>query len=302
MIGVRVLRVAAMGVGALGGLSGATYKLLTDQSRRARLVIGVQEDPPPCADGFHRTDGVPDSPGEPLRFAVLGDSMAAGVGVDRADELPGVLLARGLAAEAERPVRLETHAVSGSTTRTLPRQVDRVLQDPPDVALVIVGANDVTSRMAAGVSAALLGVEVRRLRAAGIGVVVGTCPDLGAVRLLAQPLRSVARTWSLNLARAQRREVLRAGGVPVPLADLLAPEFLTRPTEMFSADGFHPSAAGYVRAAEVLLAPLCTVAGVWRGGPLPVLPRRSAAAEARRPTTRFVAWLNRSARHLPPAG
>jgi lysophospholipase L1-like esterase len=298
---LRAFRTVAMAAGAIGGLSGAAYGLLTEQSRRARLVIGVPEAPPPVADGVYLPDGTGPVPDDelacgvaPLCFVVIGDSSAAGVGVDTADQLPGVLLARGLAEEAERPVRLLTVAISGSTTRSLPAQVERALRAGPDLALVIIGANDVTTKMPVHVSARLLGIEVRRLTSAGVGVVVGTCPDLGAIRPIPQPLRSVARSWSLALARMQRGEVERAGAIPVALADLLSPEFLARPADLFSADRFHPNAIGYEAAAAVLLPALCSVAGVWIGGPLPALPTRSAAAEARRPTARAVAWLNRA--------
>lgn len=224
---------------------------------------------------------------------MLGDSSAAGLGVSVAAELPGVLMAIGLAEESERPVRLRTYAVSGSTSLDLAGQVDEALTDPPDVALIIIGANDVTTQLPVRTSTALLGVGVERLRAAGIGVTVGTCPDLGAIRPIAQPLRSIVRSWSLALSKAQRDEVERAGGIAVPLADLLSPEFLTRPTELFSADRFHPSAAGYETAAAILLPALCTAAGIWDGGPLPRTSIRSAAAEARRPTSRIVQRLNR---------
>lgn len=251
MRGFRLLAVVA---GALGGLTGVAYGLFTEQSRRARVVIGVPDAPPLRADGVY---GGGD--GTPVRFAVLGDSMAAGLGVDDPAELPGVVLATGLADEAGSPVRLETYAISGSTTRDLSAQVDRVVADPPDVALVVVGANDVTTRLSIPVSAALLGAQVRRLRAAGVGVVVATCPDLGTVRPIAEPLRSVARGWSRRLARAQRVEVARAGGVPVALGDLLAAEFHARHVDYFSRDRFHPSAVGYEAATSILLAPLCGV-------------------------------------------
>ncbi|APU12848.1 SGNH/GDSL hydrolase family protein [Actinoalloteichus fjordicus] len=358
----RVVRSAALAAGALGGLTGAAYGLLSGQSRLARRVIGIPTTDPFRADGIYLPDGSgpydeggrqrgagegpageSGSPGprhatadpqdgpagetaadglsaaatagrqkhaarvgaEPaaartgssgadvLTFAVLGDSSAAGLGVSVAAELPGVLMATGLAEESERPVLLRTHAVSGSTSLNLAKQVDDALIDPPDVALIIIGANDVTTRLPLRTSIALLGVGVERLHEAGVGVVVGTCPDLGAIRPIAQPLRSIVRSWSLALSKGQRVEVERTGGIAVPLADLLSPEFLTRPAELFSADNFHPSAAGYETAAAILLPALCSAAGMWDGGPLPRSPIRSAAAEARRPTSRIVHRLNR---------
>ncbi|GGM68697.1 hypothetical protein GCM10012275_43940 [Longimycelium tulufanense] len=306
MIGARALRAAALATGALGGLSGAAYGLLTEQSRRARRVIGVPTAPPYRADGVYLPDGTGPLPADnprcsdgPVRFAVLGDSSAAGLGVDSPEELPGVLLARGLAAEAERPVRLVTYAVVGATTKELPDQVAAALDDPPALALMIIGANDVTTKLSVRTSAALLGAQVALLRDADVEVVVGTCPDLGAIRPIPQPLRSVARSWSLALSRAQRRAVAAVGGHAVPLADLLAREFLARPTELFSTDQFHPSAAGYQAAVDVLLPVLCVAGGLW-GGPVPQAPTRSAAAEARRPTARLVARLNRLLRRTQP--
>jgi hypothetical protein len=55
--------------------------------------------------------------------------------------------------------------------------------------------------------------------------------------------------------------VRSAGGVPVPLAQLLAPEFRTRRELMFSPDGFHPSSVTYALAADALLLALCDKLG-----------------------------------------
>ncbi|MET8760336.1 SGNH/GDSL hydrolase family protein [Lentzea sp. NPDC004782] len=287
MIGLRTLRAVAMTAATLGGLSGALVGLLTEQGRRARVAIGVLEHLWPAPDGVYRDDGR-----DPLRLAVLGDSMAVGVGVTHPSQMPGALLAQALAEEAGRPVRLSTYAVSGSTTRDLVPQVDAAVLDAPRVALIIIGANDVTSRMGVGESARLLAEQVRKLRAVGCGVVVGTCPDLGTVRPIPQPLRSVGHHYSLRLAAAQTEAVRRAGGVPVSLANLLAPEFTARHVDMFSSDRFHPSAVGYEAAAGVLLAPLCQVAGLWPGWVTPAVPLRSAAALAVRPS-RVPGWPQR---------
>jgi hypothetical protein len=118
-------------------------------------------------------------------------------------------------------------------------------------------------------------------------VVVGTCPDFGVITAIPQPLRWATRTRGLRLARAQADAVRAAGGVPVPLADLLSPDFLQAPELMFSDDGYHPSAAGYALAAKQLLPALCHGLGEWAGDAVPELPWMSRAAESRSLATRM---------------
>ena len=75
-------------------------------------------------------------------------------------------------------------------------QVARALEEPVDLAVIMVGANDVTHRVRPSEAARDLGRAVRTLRAAGVVVVVGTCPDLGTVKPLLEPLRTVAERLS----------------------------------------------------------------------------------------------------------
>jgi lysophospholipase L1-like esterase len=265
MAGPRLLRAIAFAAGSVGGLSGAAYGLLNSQAGKARSIINRHRDHGLNADGVYLPNGtgpfIRPRRGV-LRFAVLGDSLGVGIGAESTDRLPGVILAKALAAQTGRPVRLATHAISGSKTFDLPPQVDRVLVHPPDLALVIIGGNDVTSKQRVSASAELLGRQASRLMAAGTSVVVGTCPDLGAVLPIPQPLREIARRFSLTLARAQRRELTRIGAYAVAIAELVSPEFFARPHELFSADRFHPNGAGYALACEALLPALCAAAGV----------------------------------------
>lgn len=262
MLSARLLQAAALAAGTVGGLSAGAYGLLNGQSRQARSMIGISPQQTLNADGVYLPGHPAPDQEKPLRFGMFGDSTAAGLGAESADTLPGVLLARELAAESGRAVHLNTYAFSGATTRELESQVDNAMIEPPDLALVIVGGNDVTTKMRIRTSATLLGIQLRRLRGAGAGVVMCTCPDLGAIRPIPQPLRSIVQRWSLTLARAQRREAEAAGAVSFCSAELLSPEFQSRP-ELFSADKFHPSGAGYTVAAGMLLGPLCCAAGVW---------------------------------------
>lgn len=258
----RTVRVTAVAAGAIGGLTSAMYGLLIRQSRYAHELIGEADGPPPVADGRYTPTGwTGGADTDALRFAVVGDSLAAGLGAETAEGLPGVQLAKGLADELGQPVELRTYAISGSTTRDIVAQVDQVVDNPPDVVLVVVGGNDVTTKMSIGVSAKLLGAEVARLRATGAGVVVGTCPDLLPIQPIRIPLRWIASGWSRLLARAQDRAVRRAGGLTVSLGELVSPEFLLRPDELFSPDHFHPNGAGYSVAKSALLRPLVRAAG-----------------------------------------
>jgi lysophospholipase L1-like esterase len=308
MTWIRVFRTAAVAagaVGAVGGLTGGAYGLLSSQTKQARQTIGLPKAPPHNADGVYLPDGLANSTfrraGATLRFAVLGDSLAAGLGADEAATLPGVLLAGGLAEESGRPVRLTTYAVTGATTRSLPFQVDTALADHPTVALVIVGANDVTTRLSVHESARLLGEQVHRMREAGVAVVVGTCPDLGRIEPIRQPLRLIAHAWSVVLASAQGKAVERAGAVPVSLSGALGAEFARRRHELFSADAFHPNSAGYQTAAELLLGPLCEAAGAWATATaLPGAARVPVVAAVRRTLAR-VAERAAALRHRSPA-
>jgi hypothetical protein len=54
---------------------------------------------------------------------------------------------------------------------------------------------------------------------------------------------------------------------------MLGPEFETSPSELFSIDRFHPSAAGYARVAAALLPSVVDALGLWAGQAPPAVPR-----------------------------
>jgi len=102
-------------------------------------------------------------------------------------------------------------------------------------------------------SVAHLSEGVRRLRDAGVQVVVGTCPDLGTIKPIAPPLKQVARAWSRRLAAAQTIAVVEKGGRTVSVGSILGPEFAAAPALLFGPDQFHPSADGYRSLVTVML-------------------------------------------------
>ena len=260
----KALAVAGV-LASTGGAVVGARNLLSGQAEQARSVIPKAWDIPPRADGIYSPGGAPVRRWErgalfDIHLMIFGDSTATGYGCEDAEEVPGVRIARGLAEQSDSVVRLSTKAIVGASSKGLAGQVDAMLVagPPPDIAVIMVGANDVTALNGIGPSARRLGAAVQRLRSVGATAVVGTCPDLGVIGAIPQPLRWTARSLGLRLARAQAVAVSAAGGVPVPLADLMAPHFLATPELMFSEDRYHPSAAGYALAAEQLLVALGT--------------------------------------------
>ena len=235
--------------GTLGGLvaaagAGATV-LAAEVWAAARRRYASAGSAPPVEGDFG------DPGGERLRLVMLGDSTGAGVGVTRTEETVGGVLARRLAGPTRR-VRLAGAAIAGSGTGDLGPQVSRALLGRPDVAVLLVGTTDATSGTGLGAVRDNLGDAVRRLLAGGAAVVVGTCPDLGASRVFAQPLRAVVAWRGRRVAATSAEATRAAGGVPVDLAELVGPVFRAD-RAAYCEDGFHPSADGYRLIAEALL-------------------------------------------------
>lgn len=231
-------------------LGAGLYGILTAEAKIARKTIGdLRSEPPPDATGWYGRS----RPGPAIKVALLGDSSAAGYGVHRVEDTPGARLVSGLSSRADRRVYLREFAKVGAKSSDLGAQVDRTLTIKPDLAVILIGANDVTHTVLPSHSVRYLSEAVRRLRVAGIAVLVGTCPDLGTIKPIGPPLKQVARSWSRRLAAAQTIAVVEEGGRTVSLGSVLGPEFAAAPALLFGPDQFHPSADGYRSLAAVLL-------------------------------------------------
>ena len=248
--GSRALTAAATGAFAVTAVSIAGRVILRLQARAARAVIGK----PLGEEALHADRTYKKKYGDPVELLLLGDSIAAGLGAERPKHTLGGQLARRLAKHAGRAVHLRTEAVVGSESSMLRTQLASLPPDyAADVAVIVVGGNDVTHRIRTSVSIDHLTEAITALRERGCEVVVGTCPDLGTVAALPQPLRTLARAASRQLAAAQRQAATASGAHAVSLAEVVGPFFVTQPDRMFATDRFHPSGDGYRRTAKALL-------------------------------------------------
>ncbi len=265
----KLAAAAAYGGGGLSALGVTLYGVLRAEARLARNTIGeASKDRPPDSTGWYGRG----RPGPAIRLALIGDSSAAGYGAAWVEQTPGALLASGLAVQADRRVHMQEVAVVGARSSDLEAQVARVLPMGIDVAVILVGANDVTHQVWPNASVRYLAEAVRTLVQRDVAVVVGTCPDLGSIKPIAPPLKQVARSWSRRLAAAQTVAVVEAGGRTVSLGSILGPHFAAHPAVFFGPDQFHPSADGYRSLVRVLLPSVLAAAG---------LPEEEETAERR---------------------
>jgi lysophospholipase L1-like esterase len=193
-----------------------------------------------------------------LQLAVLGDSIAYGQGAARPADRLAARLAADLTAHGT-PTAARVYAVRGARSDALAAQVRRAAAEPPDVALIVVGANDLTARVPPQRAARLLGEAVAALRELGAEVVVAPAPDLSAVPGVPATIVPIVRAGCALLRRLQTRAALAAGARVTDAAVTTSAQFAGDPA-LFSADRFHPSSAGYAVIAAAL-APTVRAAG-----------------------------------------
>lgn len=222
------------------------------------LVLGVEiwlalrreylpTDDPLDLDGSF---GAPDAPR--LRLVVLGDSTAAGLGVDDPADAYPALLARRLAEATDTRVELTALGISGARVEDVAdEQAPAAAALDPDVVFVGIGANDVTHLTSLDDVRDRMERVLRILQETGATVVVAGPPDM-RVPVWHQPLRQLSYLRGRQVENAIA-EVARASGVPVvELAEETGPYFEADPEAHFGADGFHPGPLGYRRWADAI--------------------------------------------------
>ena len=105
---------------------------------------------------------------EPVKLAILGDSLAAGYGLAPAQAFPARLQAA--LKEKGRNVTDINHGVSGDTTAGGVERLDWMLGDKPDIVLVELGGNDALRALDPAATERNLDTIVKKLKEAGVTV------------------------------------------------------------------------------------------------------------------------------------
>jgi lysophospholipase L1-like esterase len=182
-----------------------------------------------------------------LGLLIIGDSSAAGVGVDHQDKALAGRLSRALAQRLGQPVRWQLCARSGINSAQALALVDEA--QPADVAVLVTGVNDVVDQMSP--TRALYCrerlVTALRERVGVRHVVVTPVPPMHLFAGLPQPLR-----WVAGLDAAAHEYALSRWAALQSAVSHLPFDLPLEDTSLLARDGFHPGAPLYQLWGEAL--------------------------------------------------
>lgn len=184
-------------------------------------------------------------------YVALGDSTGVGVGARSGGGYPDRLLRR---LSARHPsLRLLNLCESGATTSdVLQNQVPAALETRPRLITVGIGINDVGMQQSDDAFAIHLEEIVNPLRRLGAPIVIANLPDLSLAPAVAKTPSH--RFYERRLQVFNEHIESTVARHHLALVDLwkLSRRALADRPELFSPDGFHPSAEGYEIWAELM--------------------------------------------------
>lgn len=199
---------------------------------------------PPAAGPTSGTVGT--APRPPLCIAVVGESTAAGCGVDCHDEAFTGWLAREITARTQRPVQWQVVGQFGATARRIRYRLLPQLGKGLNVAVLLAGGNDVMRGRSPDEWRDDLSAIVDDLIERADHVVVAGIPPFALFPSIPTTLGRLLTERAGALDDVSRRIcAVRPRTTWVTMTEV-------PPQHFFASDRFHLSAAGYQRWAQVI--------------------------------------------------
>jgi len=190
--------------------------------------------------------------GETLRVLIVGDSSAAGVGVKTQDAALAGQLTRALAQQACRRVRWQLVARSGITSAEALDLVRDVRPAPADLAVAVLGVNDVVGQVpthrAIAAREALADWLIANLQVRHVAF--AALPAVHQFPALPQPLRWIAGADARRHDRSLAQWAATRGSLRGDVSHVPMPVPLGR--QVMAHDGFHPAEPVYRACGELL--------------------------------------------------
>ena len=209
--------------------------------------------PPPSDPASARA--LPADRSAAVLYVALGDSTVEGVGATSPHHNYVSRIHTRLRAVYPN-ARVTNLGVGGATSADVrARQLDRAIELRPHLVTLAIGPNDITTRVPVTTYAQNLETILGRLRHETTAVtVVNLIPDLAITpRFNRSPHREAVGRQTVAFNEALERKSWAHGAELVNLYAASQREVPLRP-ELISADGYHPSDAGYARWAELVWA------------------------------------------------
>lgn len=221
--------------------------LVAAQAAHVRRTIGKEPRPKGPTNGVVPGPATEDGSG-PLRLLVIGDSSASGRGAPTHDLAFAGSMARAIAERTERAVEWRALGKYGATSEQIRHGVLTKVSGDWDLAVLLVGVNDILARRTVDAWTGDLTAIVENLQDHAAHTVVPGIPEFGAFPSLPRTLRRYLAERGRTLDSAARLVCAGRRSVQwVSSADLGPAE-----PSFFAADGFHASPADYARWAQAI--------------------------------------------------
>lgn len=180
---------------------------------------------------------------------VLGDSVVAGVGVERTGDALPAALGAAISARTGKPINWRAIGTNGHRLQDVLDNLGQIqqLEAKPKLIVVNIGVNDVSHLTSlTGWQLQLTTLVSRVKQEIGVPLVLLGLPPMHAFPLLPQPLRFALGVRAKMLDNSLEKISGLLPDVYFLRADLpLEPEYM-------AVDGYHPSAAGVAKWAQAL--------------------------------------------------
>ncbi len=190
--------------------------------------------------------------GKHLKFAILGDSTSIGQG-GVYDKGIAVSTAAHIASKGHT-VTYQNFGISGARVQdVLTKQTTAAAAFRPDIILLCIGANDVTHLTSMSTVRTGMRAIVAKLRATNpaVKIIITGSPQMGSVPRFPQPVKYLAKRQTAKINKTFATLATAQHLTFAHIADKTGAYFLAHP-EIFAADNFHPTTAGYAVWQPVL--------------------------------------------------
>lgn len=194
-------------------------------------------------------EGVIDGP-EPLRVLVVGDSTAAGCGVNERDEMLAARIAHHTSVATGRGAHWRAIGQNGHRSDEFIRDyLAEAVAHPADVIYVSLGANDALGVRNRRVASRNLVEIARALRDANphAAIALSSLPAFFRFTRLPEPLRSTLYRIAQGIERSTRLRLEKEDRIAMRRPPTAYPD------DFFARDGFHPSPIGYDLWAQIIV-------------------------------------------------